>query len=158
MAASIPNKAQWQKEKKKYGAPSGIGKADMGKLFNAYDAGVKKGRLDSLKPLDQLSKALPQYIASAKKKKCAVSVSKLPTTPTTQEYQEFWSEDIRDVGTALGALKKLDPNAAKLHKLWLPLTKDPSSIPEAKLGSVRKLVASSIKTLLTEGKKMHLIA
>lgn len=198
--AGIPTKAEWQAAKKKYDAPSGISKADMGKLFAAYDAGSKKGRLDSIKPLDQLAKALPKYIADAKKKKdkkidkfvnevvlpidkqvndlikiyqkmanptaafsqklkkCAASLQKLPATPSKAEYQAFWSEDIRDVGTALAPLKKLDPSAEKLHKLWSPLTKDPSSIPEAKLGAVRKLVAATIKTMLTEGKKLNLIA
>lgn len=200
MGATIPNKTAWQNEKKKYGVPSGIGKANMGKLFEAYDAGVRKGRMDSLRPLDALLKALPAYIADAKKKKdkkidkfvkecvepihkqandllktyqkmanptaafsqklkkCAASLKNLPSTPTKEQYQSFWSEDIRDVGTALGKLKTLDPNAEKLHKLWSPLTKDPNSIPEEKLSAVRKLVEASVKTLATEGKKLHLIA
>lgn len=197
--AGIPTKSQWQAQKKKYGVPSGLSKADMGKLFAAYEAGIKKGRVESIRPLDQLSKALPKYITDAKKKKnkkidkfvsdvvvpsekqvkdliklyqklanptaafsqkikkCAVSLKKLPAAPTKSEYNAFWSEDIRDVGTALAQLKKLDKGAEKLHKLWLPLTKDPASIPEAKLGSVRKLVAATIKTMITEGKKLHLI-
>lgn len=197
--AGIPTKPQWQAQKKKYGVPSGISKADMGKLFAAYEAGIKKGRVDSVRPLDQLSKALPKYIADAKKKKnkkidkfvsdvvvpaekqvkdliklyqklanptaafsqkikkCAGSFQKLPAAPTKAEYNAFWSEDIRDVGTALAQLKKLDKSAEKLHKLWLPLTKDPASIPEEKLGSVRKLVGSTIKTMITEGKKLHFI-
>lgn len=200
MAGSIPTKAKWQSDKKKYDVPSGLSKANMGKLFDDYEAGAKKGRLDSVKPLHALSKAIPQYIADAKKKKdkkidkfvkevvepidkyvdeliklyqklanptaafsmklkkCAASLQKLPATPSKTEYNAFWSEDVRDVGTALAALKKLDPSAEKLHKLWLPLTKDPSSIPEAKLGAVRKLVGATIKTLYTEGQKLHLIA
>ena len=197
MAASIPNRADWQKQKKRYGISGGLGKVEMGKLFAAYEAGSKKGRMDSIKPLDQLAKALPGYIASARKKKdkkvdkevvepiqkatdeliklygklanptaafsqkvkkCAASLKNLPATPTKTQYTTFWSEDIRDVGTALGKLKNLDKNAEKLHKLWLPLTKDPSRIPEDKLPGARKLVAVSLKTLLTEGKKLNLIA
>lgn len=210
MALCPQTRDEWRKQKKKYDAPSGLIKEDMGKLFQKYgDARRKSGSQqvlvqmqDAVKEHNALYDALKKYRDAIKKKKdknldkfgkeCIEAwmkeldgladqaakfanpvakfsealenlEKKLPAVaknPDAVEFKKFWSGPIRNLGTCLDGLAKMEPDCKKLHKLWIPLTKgDFSSANDDKeLVSKIKLVAVTLKTTKTEAKKMNLIA
>ena len=121
------------------------------------DAWTKE--LDGL--ADQAAKfANPVAKFSEALKNLETKIKPVAADPDPVKFKSFWSGAIRNLGTCMDGLAKMEPGCAKLHKLWQPLTKNDFGSPKDAKETVSRLkvVAASLKTTKAEAKKMNLIA